>query len=107
MRRLMITGILTAALVAAAAVGAAATARTAARTPAGQTLPITIDVLVRTTVFPAESCCHWVARHSHDGFRGGTVDRCATGDRLLPDRYGVISRLFIYRSIPPDRVYLD
>jgi len=78
-----------------------------ARKAAG-TLPITIDVLIRTAVFPAESCCHWVARHSHDGFRDGTVNRCETGDRLLPrDRYGVVTRLFVYRSIPPDRIYLD
>ena len=73
---------------------------------ASATLPITIDVLIRTSVLPAESCCHWVARHSHDGFRDDTVDRCATGDRLLPDRYGVVTRQFIYRSTPPDRILL-
>jgi hypothetical protein len=95
-----------AALVAgSAAAGAATTSPPLARKAA--TVPITIDVLIRTTVLPTESCCHWIARHSHDGFRDGTVDRCETGDRLLPSVYGVVTRQFMYRSLPPDRVLLD
>jgi hypothetical protein len=95
-----------AALLAGSASQAAATSPPVAR-EAAATLPITIDVLIRTTVLPTESCCHWVARHSHDGFRDGAVDRCGTGDRLLPEKYGVVTRQFIYRSNPPDRVFLD
>ena len=71
------------------------------------TLPVSIGVLIRTLVLPTESCCHWVARHSHEGFRDGTVDRCATGDHLLPRRYGVQTRKFVYWGNPPDRIYLD
>jgi hypothetical protein len=98
--------------VAALLAGSAASEAAAASPPVAQkappTIPITIDVLIRTTVLPTESCCHWVARHSHDGFRDGGVDRCDTGDRLLPaTRYGVVTRQFIYRGNPPDSIVLD
>jgi hypothetical protein len=113
MRRLAIA-VIALAMVLTFDAGSSAGARTQETRPTSQavehtsgTLPITIDVLIRTAVFPTESCCHWVARHSHFGFRDGVVDRCATGDRLLPRRYGVVTRQFIYRSIPPDSIVLD
>jgi hypothetical protein len=112
MRRLLPTAI---AVIAAAALlagnGAPADAgnRSESAAPsAPPTLPMTVDPLVRTAVLPAESCCHWVARHSHDRFQGGVVDRCATNDRLLPSTpYGVLTRVFAYRSTPPDHVLLS
>ncbi|HSS67771.1 MAG TPA: hypothetical protein VLK34_04420 [Nocardioidaceae bacterium] len=102
----MSVGMATAALMAGSASGAAVAAPAPAEQEAQASLYVSIDVLVRTSVFPAESCCHWVARHSHEGFRNDTVDRCETGDRLLPGRYGVQTRQFIYRSKPPDRFLL-
>jgi hypothetical protein len=106
MRRFSIAVITVGLLVAGIGSGAAASPLPTSRETSA-TLDISIDVLIRTAVMPAESCCHWVARHSHEGFRDGAVDRCATGDRLLPRRYGVVTRQFVYRGNPPDRIYLD
>jgi hypothetical protein len=104
---LAVTTALTAAGLTTGSAGAAVPMTPSAAPAVPPTLSVSIDVLVRTAVFPAESCCHWVARHSHEGFRDDTVDRCETGNRVTPPVYGVQTRQFVYRSKPPDRVFLD